>query len=244
MKNRRIEKVAVAACLLVLFACAHVRVVSPISSSTLLAEVCGASAPGYKIQGVKGTVWLQAKSSDAYGRFPAIVEVTSPDSLKMEVTNLIGAPEAMISVRGRHYLIQVPKRNGEGMRTKRGVDSWSGIPLRWATDLFLGKIPCPSSATLQDAKVALTSDGDLVVETQASLSMEPEKFKYRFRKWAGRFWPEALEWERLGPFHQKVDFKFDRPEDKTQSPLKWEAQSSQGEIKVRWRERNVTPLRN
>jgi hypothetical protein len=79
-----------------------------------------------------------------------------------------------------------------------------------------------------------------VVETPASVESDAEKFVYRFRSQGGGWWPEALHWERKGTFGTKVDFKFDQPEAGSLSPLKWEAQSQQGEVKVRWRERERT----
>jgi hypothetical protein len=78
----------------------------------------------------------------------------------------------------------------------------------------------------------VSPEHDLVVETGE------EKFIYSFRSWGGKAWPEKLHWERNGG--AGVDFKFDDPEDKTASPRKWEAKSVQGEVKVRWRDREAS----
>jgi hypothetical protein len=50
-------------------------------------------------------------------------------------------------------------------------------------------------------------------------------------------WPESLHWEATGV--PKVDLKFDDPEEGTNSPKKWEAHSSEGFLKVRWRQRKI-----
>src|SRR5262249_16209508 len=147
------------------------------------------------------------------------VKATAPDSLVLEVTNLLGATQAVITVQGPHYTITVPDKAGN-TKKREGAGSWGGIPLKWASDLFLGKIPCPSSAALTSARLSVNSDKQLVAEVGSA-----EKFIYGFREWGGKAWPESLHWERGG---HAVDFKFDDPEDRTHSPRKWEAKSAQG----------------
>ncbi len=192
---------------------------------------------GVAQQEVKGSVWLKAKSKDASGQFPAVVQVSSPANLKMEVTNLVGATEAVITIDGRHYKIEVP---GKKVKQQEGHGSWAGIPLRWATELFLGKFPCPSVVAMKDASILMNEQGLVTVETKPNLEGGAEKFIYRLRDWAGRYWVEELHWESSGNFSAKVDFKFSDPEDSTGSPRKWEAKSDQGEIKVRWKDREST----
>lgn len=199
----------------------------------LLAQAC---APGRDVVGTQGSVWLKAQSQEAKGQFPAGVSAQTPGTLRLEITNLVGGTEAVITVEGPRYLIQVP---GKNPRSEKGFGSWGGIPLRWATELFLGRIPCPSAADLEKAALSVDKDGVLTVRTQASIEGEGETYVYRFRSWAGGYWPDSLRWERKGAFAAQVDFKFDDPEDKTASPRKWEAKSPQGEVKVRWRDRDV-----
>ncbi len=190
---------------------------------------------GIKTQEVKGSVWLKAKSKDASGQFPAVVQVNSSDtSLRMEVTNLVGATEAVIKVNGRHYVIDVP---GKKSQKQEGHGNWAGIPLRWATELFLGRFPCLSAAAMKDATIQTNGEGLVTIETKSNLESGAEKFVYKMKTWAGKPWIDELHWEALGNFAAKVDFKFSDPEDTGGSPRKWEAKSDQGEIKVRWKER-------
>lgn len=213
--------------------CAH----SPISRERDPAELLQAAcSPGAGVREVKGSVWMKAVSREASGQFPATVLATAPDRLQMEVTNLLGGTEALISVQGKDYSVRVPNQKG---RDRKGVHSWGGIPLRWATDLFLGRVPCPSGTDSGTRKLVVSESGELSVEVPASLEGDAQFFTYRFRSWAGQPWAEALSWERKGAFPVRVDFKFEDPEDKTGSPKKWEAKSSTGEVKVRWKDREM-----
>lgn len=195
-----------------------------------------ACRPGSMLQTVKGSVWLKAKSKEASGQFPAAVEAQADGSLILEATNLIGAKEAVIRVKNQRYEIEVP---GKPARNERGTGEWGGIPLRWAPDLFLGRIPCPSSRRAQDLRLSRDPEGRLKVETRPNLQSEGEVFLYSFRDWAGSPWPEKLRWQR-GTL--VVDFQFDQPEPKTRSPQKWEAVSRDGEVKVRWKNRETLML--
>lgn len=203
----------------------------------LLDQVCAIgrkTEPGVK--GVKGSIWMKASSRDASGQFPAQVTAQIPDRLDMEVTNLFGGREAVIRVTGKQYSIEVPGKKNEN---RQGTHSWAGIPLQWATDLFLGRVPCPASGSLQDAALRINEREELVVQTKAAVDQDAQQFVYRFKNVSGRQWPEALHWERLSAAPLKVDFKFEEPEDGTRSPTKWEAKSVEGEVKVRWKEREL-----
>jgi hypothetical protein len=192
---------------------------------------------------------MKAASKEAKGQFPASVNASAPDKVTLEVTNLIGARQALIQVDHGSYTIDVPDKKGGNTRQAQGMGSWGGIPLRWASELFLGRIPCPS----QGAKIPLrlqveSATGDLTAETPADQSGGTERFVYHFREWAGKPWPETLHWEHKGqrdatpgaPKDTTVDFKFDDPEDKTGSPKKWEAKSPRGEVKLRWSDLRIT----
>ena len=205
----------------------------------LLAEVCGERGPGAGVAKVKGSAWLKVSSKEASGRFPAHVLVEAPDKLVLEVVNLVGGTEALIHVDGRRYLIEVPAQKGREKQKQEGTHSWGGIPLQFATELFLGRIPCPPAAALQDARLVTAAADELRVETQASLDREPEIFRYSFRAWEGRPWPQALRWERRGTAPTSVDLEFDQPEKNTGSPKRWGAKSPSGEVSVRWRDREV-----
>lgn len=221
--------------LLILSGCAHVPAGKDQSPEQLLSFAC---TPGEKTQSIKGSVWLKAKSKEASGQFPANVQAEGTHHLKLEVTNLLGASEAVITVEGGKYTIEIPSRK-RGPKKEEGSNSWGGIPLQWATDLFIGRIPCPSATSLNSAHLSVTDQGALVIETTSSLGRDAEKYVFQFRKWEGNPWPETLHWESKGSITAAVDFKFDDPEDGTHSPKKWEATSSQGEVKVRWKDREI-----
>ncbi len=197
-----------------------------------------ACEPGAATQVVQGSVWLKASSKDASGQFPADVHAKAPNHLKMEVTNLIGGTEATISVEGTQYKIEIPsKKKKKAAPAEQGNHSWGGIPLRWATDLFLGRIPCPPTASLKDSKLRIDDELRLVVETPAMLGADAQKFVYSFQNWEGRPWAKSLRWESTGTLSTAVHFVFEDPEPKTRSPRRWEARSDRGEVKIRWKDR-------
>lgn len=201
-----------------------------------------ACAPGAQVRKVTGSVWLKAESKEMSGQFPANVLVEAPDQLRLEVINLVGGTEAWIEIKGRKYTVQgVGERTGK--RREEGYGTWAGIPLAWATDLFLGKIPCPAFGK-ERPTLSVGPDGELIAEVAASVQGGAEKFVYRFRNWGGEPWPESLSWEKMGALGAQVEFKFDSPDPKSGSPLKWEARSvkgsGQGEVRIRWRDRDAT----
>ncbi|OFZ54570.1 MAG: hypothetical protein A2428_00665 [Bdellovibrionales bacterium RIFOXYC1_FULL_54_43] len=221
--------------------CAHAPITKDADPRILLEQTCGPAAPGMSVTAASGTVWLKAKSKEASGQFPATVQVKSPDSLHLEVTNLLGASEAIIRIEGKKYTIESSGSKKAPRLQEQGYHSWGGIPLHFATDLFLGRIPCPGPEARREANSSVTAQGELVVRTRASLDREEEQFTYSYRPWAGNPWPEFLIWERKGTVPMAVHFKFDDPEEGTKSPRRWEATSSlgAGEIKVRWRDRDA-----
>ena len=193
-------------------------------------KVLQASAckPGKDLKKVTGSAWLKVRSPEASGQFPGSIEATDPDRMRMEVTNLIGATEAIVTVLGDQYKIEVPKKK----KVSHGQNSWGGLPMRWATDLFLGRVPCPTPAQWDRAKITVTADGTLVADLESK-----EKYEFKFRTWGNELWPEKLRYESA---QGAIDFSFDDPEDGTGSPKKWEAKSAKGEVKVRWRDREVS----
>lgn len=123
------------------------------------------------------------------------------------------------------YNVEVP---GHPEKNRTGQESWGGIPLVWATDLFLGKVPCPSPEDRSKIKIGQTTTGDLMVADA------DEVFVYHFNP--GSTWPETVHWKK-GVV--TVDFRFDEIDPKTNSPMKWEAVSADGEVKTRWRDREL-----
>lgn len=223
--------------------CSHGPVKETKEGSDPRALLAAACSTGAQVVAAKGSVWLKAQSKEASGQFPAVVSAPSPDRLKMEVTNLVGGTEAIISVEGSRYSIEVPNHKE---RDERGEASWGGIPLQWANALFLGRVPCPDPSVAMEADVTMGAEGEVIVQTKAALDRVPERYAFRLRQLEGSQWPESLRWERQGPGSAApiaVDFKFEDPEPKTRSPRKWEAKGAQGEVKVRWRDRQIEMTR-
>ncbi len=219
--------------LMALAGCAHSKfTVKTMDPKALVNQICSQRDVA---RSIKGSVWMKVKSNDASGQFPADVVADGDGKLSLEVTNLLGGTEAIITVEGSQYRIQVPNKPE---RKEVGYGYWGGIPLRWASDVFMGYIPCPMAKNLPDAQFQFGKDEDLVVQTIASLDSEPERFTYRFRSWWGKPWVDSVKWERLGALKLTVEFKFDEPHADTGIPQKWEAKSVQGEVKVRWKERD------
>ena len=194
-----------------------------------------ACSPGRKVQSVQGDVRLQIKSSEISGQFSAHAEVLSPDQLKLEVTNFVGGTEARILVRSDQY--EITRFRGDESSQKSKASTWGGIPLKWAAGLFLGRIPCPELDS--DAELRFDAEGSLTVSVVPKGNGPDQKFIYSFKERNDSLWPAALHWEQEGPSPATLDFTFDEPEQGTLSPLKWEARSQQGGVKVRWRERQA-----
>ena len=202
-------------------------------SPDFITKVCAIGATNHE---VKGTAQLLAKSHDASGQFPAFIKASAatadhPAQLKLEVQKPFGGAFAILTINGTEYKIEVPKHPE---KSRSGQDSWGGIPLVWATDLFLGKVPCPSSADLAHAKIGRDAAGDLLV------ALPSEQFIYHFHAGSAGSqepeWPETLRWTKG---ELVVDFRFDEIDPHTHSPLKWEATSARGEVKTRWRDREL-----
>ena len=231
------KKIAINICLCCSFfqliGCAHTPYSKKTDSKDLLSSACSI---GQATKTVKGSVWLKAKSQEMSGQFPAFVLAQEPSTLKLEITNLVGGAEALISIQDGKYTVEVPDKK---KKVETGYGYWGGIPLKWGTELFLGRIPCPTATEISDASVSVNPEGELIVETLRSVRGDRELFRYRFREWNGGAWPEYLYWERKGNFKTSVNFRFDSPADNTGSPKKWEATSALGQVKVRWRERTI-----
>ena len=105
-------------------------------ASQFVAQLCAQGAnPGE----VTGSVWMKAKSREASGQFPARVQARSGDELRLEVTQLLGARAALIEIRGNDFRIETPK---DGVVNRKAA-SWGGIPLEWASRIFMDRLPCP-----------------------------------------------------------------------------------------------------
>ena len=207
-----------------LFGCAHLRSGENIVPKKALSDIC---RPDLHFKEVKGSVWMKVRSKEDSGQFPADLVWNSKTGLIVEVTNLIGGPIAQIKSRDESYEI---KRYDRPEEKFVGEQTWGGISISLAKNLFIGNIPCPQISDTTDAVIRLDSDGWLWVIKGA------ERYGYRLKNWAGRSWPEEMIFRKEGS--EEVRIHFDQPEDKTGTPLRWEATAGSSELKVRWKERS------
>lgn len=214
-----------------------------LDSFELLRYAC---RPGAAIKSIKGSVWIKAKSKEFSGQFPAIVVVTSTGDFRLDVMNSFGGTEAIITIDPqKNFRVDVPDHPEKSVRSQ---ETWGGIPLQWAPELFLGKIPCPSTQNLLKEQLVFKGN-TLSVKVpknlgKLGLNRHEEAYFYRFvskpENSSQSPWPSQLRWEiRKDDLVSKVEFTFEDPEDLTQSPKKWSAKTATGEVKVRWKEREI-----
>jgi hypothetical protein len=195
-----------------------------------------ACAPGKGVRTAGGRIAAKVSSSEFSGQFLAHVLADSDGHLKLDVTNPLGGTQVLIQVnQGNYKIINYADRD---QKPQNGKDYWGGIPLKWASSLFLGRIPCPpSDASL---RLELGTEGELIATWSDSNGSDHQRFVYRFKRSNQAPWPSSLSWTRDAKDSSQVDFEFESPEETTRSPEKWEARSSQGQVKVKWRTREIT----
>ncbi len=196
--------------------------------------------PGKGVRSAQGSVRVTLKSKDVSGQLPANVQVNSNQILKLEVTNLIGGTQALVTVDHGRYEITNYR---EAVPTHQvGYDYWGGIPLKWATPLFLGQIPCPAHETGIEPQLELLEDGGLKVTLPQRQDAEKQVWIYQFKEWEAHPWPVSLAWAetgRRGGTGSEILIQFESPEKGTGSPEHWEAKSNYGQVKVKWRSREI-----
>lgn len=167
---------------------------------------------------------MKAKSKEASGQFPANVQVSESAGLRMEVTQLMGARAALIEIRGSDFKVETPKQGSVSKKAK----SWGGIPLEWATALFLDRVPCPEGG---EWNWAFNSEQELVGKRASG----PEEWKYKIVERMGRPFVEAVRLEQSE--QQAFELKREDPDPSDGWARRWEIKSAVGEVKVRWRDR-------
>jgi hypothetical protein len=215
----RTSWVSIFAFLALISGCAHTPLLAGKDPVALFSEICTPALPATE---VTGEVWIVATSPEATGRFPAVVRAASTPvpTLHLEVTNLLGGTVARIQLDAGG--LQVFR---EGRMEASAREQYAGIPLRFGVDLFLGARPCPSE------KPRLRyEDEQLIAETKE------ERFEYGFRAHGAKLWVDSVAWIRG---ESRIDFSFDRPEDPSGAPQEWQAKSSRGEVRVRWKRRDL-----
>lgn len=193
-------------------------------------QICGV---GDGHREVKGSIWAKIDSAKVSGQFPASVLATGTDRFEMEITNLLGAPEATVKRKGEKLTVKAPGKQ----LNKASVDPIvRGISLDWMQKLLMGQIPCPPAAR---SKISLTGeDGLLLVYSAPGIH---ERYQVRYRSWGGKAWAEHMEIERNleGAPVSRFVFDFQDPEEPSGSPKNWAVAFDQGALKVRWKDREV-----
>ncbi len=198
---------------------------------------------------IKGSVWTKISSKEMTGQFPASVAVDYPHRLALEVTNLIGAPQAWLKIEdGKTELRFSAENEKEYGKPPRARAMLGGLPLELAPRLFAGGVPCPSDDKNRDIRVRSNDEGGLDVEELDLRSRVTTHYSYNFMRYAGKPWVKEIRWEKLakggrrGAKSNLITFTRDEPMDPDGAPKKWGAVSGMGEVQVRWKDRAVTPV--
>jgi hypothetical protein len=166
---------------------------------------------------------MKAKSKEASGQFPAIVQASPEKGVRIEVTQLMGARAALIEIRGNDFKVETPQE-----RVSKKTGSWGGIPLEWASVLFMNRIPCPDLARVS---WSWSEAGELIGRSRDGA----ETWKMTIVQRMGRSFVAKVILEKAGqpPF----ELVREDPDPQDGWARRWEVRSGAGEIKVRWRDR-------
>lgn len=213
------------------------------TSQQLLEAACPANftnEAGLKV--VRGSVWTKMKSREMNGQFPASVLVEYPRKLAVEVTNLIGAPQAWLKIENGKTELRFTTKNEKEYGKPNARRMLAGLPLELAPRLFAGGVPCPSADKNQDLRVRQTEDGSLEVITLDLRTRKRTRYVYRFIRYAGEPWVSEVEWSVVPKTSQESSnlIRISREEPDTDgAPKRWDASSEHGEIAVRWKDRTI-----
>lgn len=175
----------------------------------------------------KGALWVKIRSGKEELQFPATVKVEK-NELNLEVTNLIGGREATIHIQGESFEIRSDTRPS---MNQKGKGSWNQIPVSWALKGFLGQPPC-----FADGSPKFYSAGSK--EGQIVFSLAGDRWVYDLETSAGKERITRLVRESAGA-GQNLEIVFERPDPATGAPWAFRAVSLDGELKVRWKDREL-----
>jgi hypothetical protein len=174
---------------------------------------------------------MKAKSKEASGQFPASVLVksspSSPLELRLEIKSLLGARAALIEVRGSDFKIETPE-NGT---VTRKASSWGGIPLEWASQLFLDRFPCPSSNELKSLKWKWLGSEEI----EGKPLVGDVIWRFKLTRWNFKPWVESVFWQKAAG--KTLEVKRYDPDPQEGWAQRWEAISPSGQVKIRWKGR-------
>ncbi len=211
-------------------------------------EMMEAACPvDFSAKTVKGSIWTKVESKEMNGQFPATVLSEYPVRLAVEVTNLIGAPQAWLKIEnGKTELRFTEENEKEYGKPPAARSMLGGLPLELAPRLFAGGAPCPSDTKNHDVRVHENAEGGLEVEELDLRTRDRIRFTYVFTRYAGKPWVKEIRWERVVKSVNRpakaspITFFREEPTEPDGAPRKWSATSSAGEIRVRWKDRTVS----
>jgi hypothetical protein len=211
-------------------------------------DLLSAACPAGFTKKLSGSVWMKIESKEMSGQFPASVLVDYPTKFTVEVTNLIGSPQAWLTIEnGKTELKFTPENEKQYGRAPRAREVLGGLPIELAPRLFSGGVPCPSDDKNQDIRVKQTDEGGLEVTAVDLRTRISTRYVYSYTKVAGQPWVAEADYEKLargakpGAKSNLIKIIREEPSDPDSAPKRWSASSSHGEIKVRWKDRTVTP---
>jgi len=174
---------------------------------------------------------MKAQSKEVSGQFPAVVLAkANPHSgleLRLEITELLGSRVALIEIRGDEFKVQ----SSGGESKKRNVNSWGGIPLEWASQMFLDRVPCPNVQEFSSLTWVWKGDDEVHGKSKDGETI----WIYQFREWNQKPWITQVSWQKSPNVSLKV--RREDPDLNEGWAKRWEALSESGQVKVRWKDR-------
>jgi hypothetical protein len=215
------------------------------SSRELMEAACPSSFLGSSgVRSIKGSVWTRIESKEMSGQFPATVRVEYPRFLGVEVTNLIGAPQAWLKVEDGKTDLSFSASNEKKYGKPQARTMLGGLPVDLAPRLFAGGVPCPKDGAGVRIDVRQTPDGDLIVEEVRLRDQALTRYVYSFMRYAGKPWVKEMRLEKLakgarrGAKSNLITIIREEPAGADDAPMRWSASSDAGEIRVRWKDRD------
>lgn len=232
--------------LLVIAGCASAPKPGEFSARDLMAAACPANFLGEKgVKSVKGSIWTKIESKEMSGQFPATVRVDYPTFLGVEVTNLIGSPQAWLKIDHEKIDLRFTAENEKEYGKPKAGSMLGGLPLELAARLFAGGVPCPVDSKERKIEVKLTAEGGLEVFEQNLQTQTMIHILYSFSRYAGKPWVSEIRWEKLAKGAKRsaksnlVTIVREDPSGPDSAPIRWSASSALGEIRIRWKDRSV-----
>lgn len=188
-----------------------------------------------KYHGLEGSIWIQTRSKGVSGQFPADVVWKNSGPILITITNPLGGKEAVVELKSSEFKVSKYAANGKMKTVQRGKTHWSGIPLRFAESLFTGQYPCPSSLPQQmnwRENTLVVLDGADTYEYNAEWTKADSSQNENL--------VQKIVWKTQDKSTDPLTIEFRDPDSEFFGQAKrWTAKSEQGEIHLRWKNREA-----